>query len=82
MAMTKRRVKFTFPHPLVTEPIIYLLGKNYPVVTNIRRAEVREDFGWVVLELEGEDADIDRGLAWVRGKGVRVDPVGGDVLAG
>lgn len=80
--MSKRRVKFTFPTDLVKEPIIYNLGLNFQVVTNIRRADVQEDMGWVVLELEGEDAEIERGLEWVSSTGVRVAPVSGDVIEG
>ena len=80
--MIKRRVKFTFPQKLITEPLIYQLGKKYEIVTNIRRADVREDMGWVVLELEGEEDEIASGLEWVAGYGVRIDPVSGDVVEG
>lgn len=80
--MAKQRVKFTFPKDLVQDPIIYLLGKRFDVVTNIRRADVTDDRGWVVLEVEGDDDNINKGLTWVKQRGVRVDPVGGDVLAG
>jgi ABC-type methionine transport system ATPase subunit len=80
--MSNKRVKFTFPQQLVTQPVIYNLAQKFKVVTNIRRADVREDMGWVVLELEGEEDEIDRGLAWVTGTGVRVDPVSGDVVEG
>ncbi|MCK4963866.1 MAG: NIL domain-containing protein [Dehalococcoidia bacterium] len=31
--------------------------------------------GWVVLELEGSDEDIEQGLAWVTAKGVEVETV-------
>ena len=78
----KQRVKFSFPTELIQEPIIFLLGKDFSIVTNIRRADVTEDQGWVVLELDGEESNIKKGLDWVRESGVRVDPVGGDVLAG
>ena len=80
--MDKKRVKFTFPTDLISEPVIYQLGIKFKVVTNIRRADVREDFGWVVLELEGEDDEVSRGLDWVTETGVRVDPVSGDVIEG
>jgi ABC-type methionine transport system ATPase subunit len=80
--MGKQRVKFTFPTEMVREPVIYRLGHNFKVVTNIRRADVREDMGWVVLELDGNDAEIERGLQWVGATGVRVDPVSGDVIEG
>lgn len=80
--MGKQRVKFTFPTKLVKEPIIYFLGRDYNLVTNIRRADVQEDVGWVVLELDGDESDIQRGLGWVDSTGVRVDPVSGDVIEG
>ena len=80
--MIKKRVKFTFPEQLITEPVIHELGRKFEIVTNIRRADVREDMGWVVLELEGDEDEIARGLDWVRATGVRVDPVSGDVVEG
>ncbi len=80
--MAKKRVKFTFLSELLKEPVIYHLGQNFDVVTNIRRADVREDVGWVVLELDGEDSEIQRGLDWVSAIGVRVDPLSGDVIEG
>ncbi len=80
--MAKKRVKFTFPQALITRPAIYDLGHKYKVITNIRRADVTEDRGWVVLELEGEEKEIQRGITWVKRLGVRVDPVAGDVVEG
>ena len=80
--MATRRVRFTFPPQLITEPIIYQMGMEFQVVNNIRRADVREEMGWVVLELVGDDIEIDRSLEWVAQAGVRVDPVSGDVIEG
>ena len=82
MEVAKRRVMFTFPQELIREPIIYTLSHQFKVVTNIRRADVSENKGWVVLELEGEDSEIEQGIAWVTSKGVRVDPVVGDIVEG
>ena len=80
--MDRQRVKFTFENEVVKEPIIYRLGQDFHIVTNIRRANVREKIGWVVLELDGEKEEIERALQWVSSTGVRVDPVGGDVIEG
>jgi len=80
--MSSQRVKFTFPQELITLPVIYELGKQFSIVTNIRRADVSDDRGWVVLELEGDLEEIERGLAWVAEQGVRVDPVQGDIVEG
>jgi len=80
--MTKRQVMFTFPRELIKEPVIYNLSQQFRMVTNIHRADVSEDRGWVVLELEGEEKDIEQGIAWVTSKGIRVDPVIGDIVEG
>jgi len=80
--MAKRQVMFTFPPQLVREPIIYDLGIQFKVVPNIRRADITEDKGWVVLELEGEEKDIERAITWLTDKGIRVDPVIGDIVEG
>ncbi len=80
--MAKQRVKFTFAEELIKEPIIWQLGRDFDLVTNIRRADVTEARGWVVLELEGEMEEIERGVKWVVERGVRVDPVAGDIVEG
>jgi len=80
--MANRRVKFTFPTELIKEPVIHQLGQQFKLVTNIRRADVREDMGWVILELEGEETEIEQGIQWVSSQGVRVDPVSGDIVEG
>jgi L-aspartate semialdehyde sulfurtransferase ferredoxin len=80
--MAKRRIKFTFPPDLVKQPLIYNIGQEFEVVTNIRRASVARDRGWVILEITGSDDEIDRAIAWSKRQGVRVDPIEGDVVAG
>ena len=80
--MGRQRVKFTFEENLVKQPVIYELGRKFKLVTNIRRADVGEDVGWVILELDGDEEEIKSGLEWVSSMGVRVDSLGGDVIDG
>jgi hypothetical protein len=80
--MSKQRVKFTFPEEMITVPVIYELGRQFNIITNIRRADVTEDRGWVVLELDGDLGEIEKGLDWISSQGVRVDPVQGDIVEG
>jgi ABC-type methionine transport system ATPase subunit len=77
--VVKRQVTLTFPQELLREPIIFTLGQQFKVSTNIHRADIAEDRGWMVLELEGEEEDIEQGIAWMTSKGVRVDAAIGDV---
>ena len=80
--MAMHRTRLTFPENLITRPIIYEMGRDFGVITNIRRADVRGDVGWVILELEGAEEEIEKALDWARAEGVRVDPVTGDVVEG
>ena len=80
--MVKRRLMFTFTEEQIKEPVIFTLGQQFNIVTNIRRADLSEDEGWVVLELEGEENDIEQGIAWVTSKGVRINSVDEDIAEG
>ena len=79
--MAAERVKFTFPPDLVNQPVIYNMGKQFGVVTNIRRANLSHDRGWVILEVVGSSEDVDRSLTWAREQGVRVEPVGAETAS-
>jgi NIL domain-containing protein len=49
-------------------------------VTNIRRADVDHDEGWVMLELLGDPEELEKGVAYLSERGVRVDPAEGDLV--
>ena len=80
--MAKLIVMFTFSQEAIQEPIIYNFGQQFNLTTNIRRADISEDKGWAVVELEGEEKGIEQGIAWATSKGVRVDPVTEDIAEG
>jgi len=80
--MTKIRLSLRFPKELVTKPIIYELSHDFKVVTNIRRANIDEEIGWMILELEGEMDEIERAMGNLDQQGVKVEPIEGDVVEG
>ena len=82
MSRISQRVKFTFQIEDVKDPIIYNLGKNFDLITNIRRADINDEVGWVILEIQGEEKSVTNGLEWITSLGVRVDPIGGDIIEG
>lgn len=69
------RFHLTFPQHLIDEPLIYNLGREFEVVTNIRRANVEENVAWVIVELTGEDEQIARAVAWLAEQGVQIDRI-------
>jgi hypothetical protein len=79
--MSRMRLRLTFPPSLIQEPIIYRLVKDFDIVINIRRADVKEDYGWVALELDAKDENtLAKGVAWLKAAGVQVDPIERDVV--
>ncbi|MCS7224357.1 MAG: NIL domain-containing protein [Armatimonadetes bacterium] len=73
--MTKKRVQLVFPKHLVDKPIVWQLGQKFKVVTNIRRANIDAECGWIDLEVEGEADEIEKGLQWLAETGVEVNPI-------
>ena len=79
-SMGRRRLKLIFGPAMVKEPVIYQLGKQFEIVTNIRRADVTRDQGWVLLEITGEAEELDRGVEYLESRGVKVEPAEGDLV--
>ncbi len=71
----KSRLWLMYPARLITRPIVYELGKQFPVITNVRQASVTTEVGIVSLEIEGKRADISAAIAWLESLGVKVEPV-------
>lgn len=76
----KRRVKLMFPQVLIKEPVIFAMAKKYDIMPNIRRARITDTVGEMVLELEGEPANLDEAVKSLSEQGIDVEPVEGDVL--
>jgi len=75
MAAENLRLWLMFPSRLITRPVIYELGHQFPVITNIRQASTTQEVGIVSLELQGERAEIKKAIAWLEDLGVKVEPV-------
>lgn len=78
--MKSLKVRLTIPSEKITEPIIYNIGQQYRVVTNIRRANVTEESGWVVLEMQGTSEHLELAIDYLKSINVQVEPVEGDVV--
>jgi ABC-type methionine transport system ATPase subunit len=70
--MARTTVRLTFQRDTLNVPVIYQIGKDFKVVTNIRRADVGDDTGWADVDLDGEQAEIDRALDYCRSRGIGV----------
>jgi ABC-type methionine transport system ATPase subunit len=68
-----RRVKLTFPPQLIRQPVIGQLVRRFDVMPNIRRADVSDDVGWIVCELDGDTTAVEAAISWLSESGVAVD---------
>ncbi len=65
----------TFPGTLASEPILHKLATEFGLVTNIRRANIEERGGWVIVEVDGDDDRIAEAVAWLAERGLGVDRI-------
>jgi len=78
--LVKKMVKLVFPEELIKEPITFRMAKKYDIIPNIRRARVTDTIGELVLELDGEERNIEKGIRYLKKLGVDVKPIEGDIV--
>ena len=76
--LDRTRVTLVFPPNLIQEPVVFTMAKKFDIMPNIRKARVTESVGEMTLELEGERANLDKGIKFLESKGIKVEPVTGD----
>jgi len=76
-----KRVRLTFPQHLIKEPVIFTMAKKYDVMPNIRRARVTETVGEMVLELQGTEENLTKGIKSLEDQGINVELIEGDIIA-
>lgn len=57
----------------VQEPLLYRIGKDYNVVTNLRRAQVTDDYGCVEVDIDGALEEVQRAISWLHTTGYQID---------
>tara|TARA_Y100000590_G_scaffold170042_1_gene194632 strand:- start:4445 stop:4687 length:243 start_codon:yes stop_codon:yes gene_type:complete len=80
--MSKVKIKLFFSGPSIKRPLVYELGMKFDVVTNIRRAEITDSGGWVILELDADKKEINNSIKWAENEGVIVTLIEGDFIEG
>ncbi len=80
--MPTRHLRLTFPENQVTEPVIYHLVTDHHVVPNIRRANIENHFGWMVVEVTGTADALAGAQRYLTSLGIDIADAGGDVVAG
>ena len=78
--MNSNRIVLKFPHKLVDQPIVYRIVKDFDLEFNILKASItpREE-GLMVLEIKGENHDLEKALEYLKSIGVGVQPLSKDI---
>jgi ABC-type methionine transport system ATPase subunit len=76
------RFHLTFPPERIGAPVMCEVAKKFDVTFSIRRASVEAKGGWMDLQLEGEETVIRDVVKYIQERGVRIDPIEGDIIAG
>lgn len=76
----KQALSLIFPSNLIKEPIIHQMSRQFDVVFNLRRAKITAKVGEIVLELEGEPGVLKNAEEWLKGKGLKIEPITHDTL--
>ena len=80
---TKKNIHFEFSQDLVREPLLYQINRSFDVVVNIRGASVSDEGGFIALELEGEEEELQRVMDYLLGQGVKLgEGLGGEADGG
>ncbi|MEE8638315.1 MAG: NIL domain-containing protein [Candidatus Margulisiibacteriota bacterium] len=78
--MSSRKIVLTFPKEKIDKPIVYKLIKEYDLVFNIMKASITPDQeGHMVLELSGENSEIEKGVKYLKGQGVAIQPLSKEI---
>ena len=71
--MITKRVILHFLENSAAKPILFNLGQQFNITTNIVRADMTESGGTILLELNGEPEDIAEAFEFAISRGVRVE---------
>lgn len=80
--MSRIRVVLNFPANLVEKPVTYHLVRDFDLLVNILRAEIRPgEAGTLLLELDDRDGegDLNGGLEFIARGGVKIHTISGRI---
>jgi ferredoxin len=76
----KKKIVLHFPHRQIDQPIVYHLVKDHDLQFNILKASITpEEEGLMVLEVTGKKDNYTKGIEYLEGCGIRIEPLSRDV---
>ena len=72
MAPLKKQIQIEFSQDMVKQPLVYQLNRKFDLMINLQAGQWTEEGGFLHLELEGDQEEIDRVMTFLRDQGVDV----------
>jgi D-methionine transport system ATP-binding protein len=80
MATIKKLIELDYPTDQVTQPVLSAMIKSHDVTVNIRRASISKGFGYVQMEIEGEETEVKKALTYLQNRHIDVNPITKDIV--
>ncbi len=78
--MASKKIVLIFPKEKIDKPIVHKLIKDYNLVFNIMKASITPDQeGHMVLEVDGDNSEIEKGIKYLKDQGVNIQPLSKDI---
>jgi ABC-type methionine transport system ATPase subunit len=74
--MPSRSLRLNYPAALLRQPILNELIRTFDLSVNILRAQISLEEGWLELQVDGAESELDRAIAWLDQQGIQVIPLG------
>jgi len=68
-------IGLAFPGKLKDESVICYLCKNYDIDLNIIEASFSMSSGWAILEIEGDEGEIERAFDYLTAKNIKIQKI-------
>jgi hypothetical protein len=71
----KKTVWLVVPPEKIQSPLLWKLAQEFPIVTHLHHASIREHGGLINVTLEGLEEDIDHSISWLEQEKIQVEPL-------
>jgi len=78
--VAKKKIVLHFPEESIEKPLTYHLVKDFDLVPNILRAQIDENEGTLVMDLQGSLEQIDKAIDFLKEQHVSVQEALKDII--
>jgi ABC-type methionine transport system ATPase subunit len=70
--MPTRTLRLNYPATMLRQPILNQLIRSFDLSVNILRAQISLEEGWLEIQADGPETELDRAQAWLNEQGIEV----------